>query len=116
MMSPLLGVAGVNSLLFGSFAVAKKIITPYPELSIAQTSLAGAMAGGFTSILASPVEMFKIRMQGQYGSATDKKLSAVVRDMWNTYGFRHGIMRGFWVTVVREMPAYAGVSSLRNFA
>lgn len=52
--------------------------------------------------------MFKIRMQGQYGGAGDKKLGAVVSDMWREYGFRNGIMRGYWITVVREIPAYAG--------
>lgn len=41
--------------------------------------------------------MFKIRMQGQYGGAGDKRLSAVVGDMWKEYGFRNGIMRGYWV-------------------
>ena len=54
------------------------------------------------------VEMFKIRMQGQYGGAGDKKLGRVVSDMWRDYGFRNGIMRGYWITVVREIPAYAG--------
>lgn len=73
--------------------------------------------------------MFKIKMQGQYGGAGDKKLSAVVRSTYNSYGFRQGIMRGFkvgrfgpafiphclltqssplQVTFVREIPAYAG--------
>lgn len=42
--------------------------------------------------------MFKIRMQGQYGGAGDKRLSAVFKDMWREYGFRHGIMRGYWVS------------------
>ena len=54
MASPLIGVAAVNSLLFGAFAVAKKIVSPYPDLSIAQVSLAGAMAGGVNALLASP--------------------------------------------------------------
>jgi solute carrier family 25 carnitine/acylcarnitine transporter 20/29 len=61
MMSPLLGVAAVNSLLFGSFAVSKRIVSPYPELTTAQTALAGGMAGGVTAVLASPVELFKIK-------------------------------------------------------
>jgi solute carrier family 25 carnitine/acylcarnitine transporter 20/29 len=47
-------------------------------------------------------------MQGQYGDATDKRLSIVFRDMWSQWGFRKGVMRGFWVTVAREIPAYAG--------
>lgn len=42
--------------------------------------------------------MFKIRMQGQYGGADDKKLGRVVGDMWREYGVRDGIMRGYWVS------------------
>ena len=52
--------------------------------------------------------MFKVRMQGQYGSPGDKRLRAVVSDMWRDWGFKKGIMRGYWVTVAREIPAYAG--------
>ena len=69
--------------------------------------------------------MFKVRMQGQYGAVTDKRLSAVFSEMWKDYGFRRGVMRGYWVrllqfqlfllnltllqvTVAREIPAYAG--------
>lgn len=54
--------------------------------------------------------MFKIRMQGQYGKG-GKRLSRVVGDMWKDYGLRNGIMRGYWVTVIREIPAYAGFYS-----
>ena len=43
------------------------------------------------------VEMFKVRMQGQYGSATDKRLRVVASEMWKEWGFRKGVMRGFWV-------------------
>ncbi|KAL1411963.1 hypothetical protein Q8F55_002956 [Vanrija albida] len=108
MASPLLGVAAVNSLLFSAYGAARRLVSPYPDLTVAQTALAGSMAGAANAILASPVEMFKIRMQGQYGGAGDKKLSAVVRDMWREYGLRDGIMRGYWITFVREIPAYAG--------
>ena len=69
--------------------------------------------------------MFKVRMQGQYGSPGDKRLRVVASEMWSQWGFRKGIMRGFWVrmllqrssprsyalvqvTVAREIPAYAG--------
>lgn len=52
--------------------------------------------------------MFKVRMQGQYGQPGDKRLRAVVSEMWSEWGFRKGIMRGYWVTVAREIPAYAG--------
>jgi len=43
------------------------------------------------------VEMFKVRMQGQYGAVTDKRLRTVVTEMWKDWGFRKGIMRGYWV-------------------
>ena len=56
--------------------------------------------------------MFKVRMQGQYGQPGDKKLREVVSEMWSEWGFRKGIMRGYWVTVAREIPAYAGCVAL----
>ncbi|KAK0480128.1 mitochondrial carrier [Armillaria novae-zelandiae] len=111
MASPLFGIAGVNSLLFASYGVSRRIISPYPQLSLPQIALAGSMAGAVNAILASPVEMFKVLMQGQYGSATDKRLRRVVSDQWSQWGFRKGIMRGYWVTVAREIPAYAGFVS-----
>jgi solute carrier family 25 carnitine/acylcarnitine transporter 20/29 len=43
------------------------------------------------------VEMFKVRMQGQYGNPSDKRLRVVAREMWKEWGFRKGIMRGYWV-------------------
>ncbi|QRV98108.1 mitochondrial carrier protein [Ceratobasidium sp. AG-Ba] len=108
MASPLIGIAGVNSLLFTSYAMSKRIVSPFPDLSLPQIAAAGAMAGAANSVLASPVEMFKVRMQGQYGAVGDKKLSTVFWDMWREWGFRKGVMRGFWATVAREIPAYAG--------
>ncbi|KAF9476878.1 mitochondrial carrier [Pholiota conissans] len=116
MASPLIGIAGVNSLLFASYGISKRIISPYPQLSIKEIAVAGAMAGVANAILASPVEMFKVRMQGQYGAATDKRLSAVMAEMWRDWGFRKGIMRGYWVTVAREIPAYAGFYAAFEFS
>ncbi|QRW25422.1 mitochondrial carrier protein [Rhizoctonia solani] len=121
MASPLLGIAGVNSLLFASYAISKRIVSPFPELSLPEIAAAGAMAGAANSVLASPVEMFKVRMQGQYGAKGDKKLSMVFWDMWRDYGFRKGVMRGFWpplrqATVAREIPAYAGFYTGYEFA
>ncbi|KAG9005521.1 hypothetical protein FRB90_010353 [Tulasnella sp. 427] len=106
MLSPLLGVAGVNSLLFASYAISKRIVSPFPDKSLGEIALAGGMAGAANAILASPVEMFKVRMQGQYGAAGDQRLRAVFAEVAKD-GFRRGIMRGYWITVVREIPAYA---------
>ncbi|KAJ7464041.1 mitochondrial carrier [Mycena latifolia] len=116
MASPLLGIAGVNSLLFASYAAARRAVSPFPTLTLPQTAIAGAMAGAANAVLASPVEMFKIRMQGQYGTAGDQRLRAVAREMWGTWGFRKGVMRGYWVTVAREIPAYAGFYTAYEFS
>ncbi|KAG1846571.1 mitochondrial carrier [Suillus subalutaceus] len=116
MASPLLGIAGVNSLLFASYVYSKRIVSPFPQLSLKEIAIAGAMAGAANAILASPVEMFKVRMQGQYGAATDKKLRDVAKEMWRDWGFRNGIMRGYWVTFAREIPAYAGFYTAFEFS
>jgi len=52
--------------------------------------------------------MFKVRMQAQYGNEGKQTLREVVSTMHQKYGWRRGIMRGYWITVVREIPAYAG--------
>jgi solute carrier family 25 (mitochondrial carnitine/acylcarnitine transporter), member 20/29 len=54
MASPLLGIAGVNSLLFASYGASKRLISPYGNLSLRETALAGAMAGAANAVLASP--------------------------------------------------------------
>jgi hypothetical protein len=97
MLSPLLGIAGVNSLLFAAYGTSKRIISPFGQLSLKEIAAAGAMAGAANAILASPVEMFKVRMQGQYGNPSDKRLRVVAKEMWAKWGFRKGIMRGYWV-------------------
>jgi solute carrier family 25 carnitine/acylcarnitine transporter 20/29 len=128
MASPLVGIAGVNSLLFASYGLSRRIISPFP-LSLKETAVAGSMAGAANAVLASPgewplgffsriatpgskitdklvpwgffcagaVEMFKVRMQGQYGDKSDKRLRTVVSQMWTQWGLRQGVMRGYWV-------------------
>ena len=117
-------------MLFAAYGTSKRIISPFGQLSLKEIAAAGAMAGAANAILASPVEMFKVRMQGQYGNPSDKRLRVVAREMWAEWGFRKGVMRGYWVrrasclllplrltpfflmlckvTVAREIPAYAG--------
>lgn len=54
MASPLLGIAGVNSLLFAAYGASKRVISPFPDLSLKEIAGAGAMAGAANAILASP--------------------------------------------------------------
>ena len=54
MASPLIGIAGVNSLLFAAYGASRRIISPFPQLSLGETALAGSMAGLANAVLASP--------------------------------------------------------------
>lgn len=54
MASPLVGIAGVNSLLFAAYGVSKRLISPFPQLSLKEIAAAGALAGAANAVLASP--------------------------------------------------------------
>lgn len=54
MASPLVGMTGVNSLLFAAYGASKRLISPFPDLPLSQIAAAGAMAGAVNSVLASP--------------------------------------------------------------
>lgn len=63
------------------------------------------------AVLASPVELLKIKMQAQYGAGSTVHYSGPVdcaRQLIKEHGIRHGLMRGYWITVIREIPGYAG--------
>lgn len=109
MASPLLGVAAQNSLLFTAFSVSKRLVAADTQLSIPQVALAGSLAGGANALLSSPVELLKIRMQAQYTThgTAPPRLRQVAAHIYSSYGLRRGVMRGFWITVAREVPAYA---------
>lgn len=62
MASPLIGIAGVNSLLFTSYAISKRVISPFPDLSLKEIAGAGAMAGAINSVLASPGQRSSISL------------------------------------------------------
>lgn len=93
----MVGIAAVNSLLFAANTAARRLLSPYPDqLSIPQIMAAGSMAGCVQAVLASPVEMFKVRLQAQYGP-NPKRLRDIVGEMYRKYGWKNGIMRGYWV-------------------
>lgn len=116
MASPLVGIAAVNSLLFWAYSLGKTLqqtTLPHNTHTLGQIALAGAGAGAVNSILASPVELLKIRLQVQYNSASSGPATTTFRGpvhlgrhLIQQFGIR-GITWGFWSTVAREIPAYA---------
>ncbi|KAI8072393.1 mitochondrial ornithine transporter 1 [Gongronella butleri] len=116
MASPLVGIGAVNALLFAANSQFRKMLQTHPgeELPLGKIGLAGAGAGIVNSILASPVELLKIKMQAQYGKGAaggqryftgpvDCAKFLIERD-----GVVRGLGRGMYATVLREIPAYFG--------
>ncbi|KAI3635244.1 hypothetical protein MIR68_006810 [Amoeboaphelidium protococcarum] len=128
--SPLIGVAIVNALLFGVYgailhaqmgskynAVDENGIVHQPTLS--QIFVAGSGSGFVNSIISSPMELIKIKLQNQgapglFQTTTQidqisavKKLNMLscAKQIFNANGFR-GLSRGFTATVIRDTPSY----------
>ncbi|ORX48796.1 mitochondrial carrier [Hesseltinella vesiculosa] len=116
MSSPLIGIGAVNALLFAANSQFRKMLQTYPgeELPLTKIGLAGAGAGIVNSILASPVEMLKIKMQAQFGdkgSGGQRHFTGPVdcaKYLIEREGVVRGLGRGMYATVVREIPAYVG--------
>ncbi|KAJ2830559.1 hypothetical protein IWW50_000214 [Coemansia erecta] len=112
MASPLVGIAAVNSLLFWAYSYAKTLQTGSADITptLGQVAIAGAGAGIVNSVLASPVELLKVRLQVQYSTGEGAKVFRgpvpLARHLVQQFGAR-GIAWGFWATVAREIPAYA---------
>ncbi|CDH52169.1 mitochondrial carrier [Lichtheimia corymbifera JMRC:FSU:9682] len=116
MASPLFGIGAVNALLFAANTNIKKLMQSHPDevLPISKIALAGAAAGIVQSVLASPVELLKIKLQAQYGSGSGQKFHGPIgcaRYLIQKDGIAHGLFRGLYATILREIPAYAGFYS-----
>lgn len=119
--APLAGAAAETACLFWSYSVAKDLLTQtaFPvndekDLPLGALALAGAMSGGVTSLLLTPIELVKCRMQAPLHSSVDLSLRpgaglastahspfAVISDVFRREGLR-GFWRGQFGTFVRE--------------
>ncbi|RKP35655.1 mitochondrial carrier domain-containing protein [Dimargaris cristalligena] len=124
MLSPLLGISAVNAVLFATYSRLKELqkSSASDQLKLYQIALAGGGAGAANSIIISPVELLKIRLQGQYGSRSSNiptGPSQLARDLCRSQGLRRGLFRGFWATLFREIPAnmgfYAGFEAAKRW-
>ncbi|KAJ7511527.1 hypothetical protein B0H11DRAFT_2214410 [Mycena galericulata] len=100
-------IVGINSLLFASYAAARRVVSTFPQLSLPETGLAGSMAG---AVLASPgasSSPWAVRRRLQSAPAHRR------RETWAQWGFRKGIMHGYRVIVALGIPTYAGLYRVR---
>lgn len=101
------GVALVNAIVFGVYGnIQKRSADPN---SIKTHFWAGSAAGLIQSVITSPMELAKTRMQLQSHLPVATQFRGpldCVRHIHRTEGIR-GIFRGFGITAVRDVPGFA---------
>lgn len=112
--SPLVGMSTFNASLFLSYGQSKKFLLSRPgrigdesTLTIPETYLAGAITGFCGSFVECPMDLFKIKLQGQIVSGSTTKYRGVFdagKQIATTYGLR-GVYQGFGATILRNVPA-----------
>lgn len=105
--SPMAGVALVNAIVFGVYGNVQKRWSD-PE-SLQSHFWAGTTAGLIQSIITSPMELAKTRMQMQTQQTTGLRFHGpmdCVRHIHLMEGVR-GLYRGFGITAIRDVPGFA---------
>jgi solute carrier family 25 (mitochondrial carnitine/acylcarnitine transporter), member 20/29 len=105
LLPPLLGASIINAVLFSSYGLAKTFFSKQPTLY--QTAVAGGFAGLVQSVVASPIELLKIRLQATAGGLEQRTLKDEFKAIYTKSGIP-GLYRGMYMTVLREIPGYAG--------
>lgn len=112
MAAPLASVTFQNAMVFQIYAVLSRAfstsVSSNDPPSFKGVALGGVGTGALQSMLLSPVELVKIRLQLQN---TGKSLESekgpvrVAKNIWKNEGLR-GIYRGLGITVLRDAPAH----------
>ena len=113
--SPICANAPINSIVFGARGhMARWLDETFPRSaqdlasgkpSYLRGSIAAAWAGAAQLVLCVPMELVKCKLQvqtdGEYKGSID-----VLRKLYQRHGLR-GLYGGYWVTFIRDVPAYA---------
>ncbi|ODN04271.1 Mitochondrial basic amino acids transporter [Orchesella cincta] len=108
--SPLFGVAGVNALIFGVYGTLRPYVSGSPGNDALWAHFAaGSVSGAVQSVIASPMELVKTRMQISEESTGSKKLGPVdmLKGIYrNEGGLFRGVFKGWGITLGREIPGF----------
>lgn len=105
--SPMAGVALVNAIVFGVYGNVQK--NSRDPNSLQSHLWAGTAAGLIQSVITSPMELAKTRMQMMSHRTAGPLFSGPIecmRYIGQTEGMR-GLYRGFGITAVRDVPGFA---------
>ncbi|XP_071733471.1 mitochondrial arginine transporter BAC2-like [Rutidosis leptorrhynchoides] len=108
MGAPLASVTFQNALVFQCYAAFSRALDPYIPTTIPPSYetvvLGGTGAGAVQSLVITPIELVKIRLQLQ-NQSTEKGPSTVAKNILKTEGLK-GLFRGLTITVIRDAPSY----------
>lgn len=113
MGAPLASVTFQNAMVFQTYAVLSracdKSVDPREPPSYKGVALGGVGTGALQSLILSPVELLKIRLQLKQnpplGLSTEIGPTKLAKTILKTEGFR-GLYRGLTITVLRDAPAH----------
>ncbi|KAJ3258325.1 hypothetical protein HDU77_002338 [Chytriomyces hyalinus] len=111
MASPVVGVAAINSLLFGVHGWFMHHIAGDNTPTVSNIFWAGCGSGLVNAFLACPMELVKIRLQNQTSSNGGGSMTSYsgpidcCRKIYKTGGIR-AFYKGLHVTIWRETPSY----------
>lgn len=113
--SPLIGVSFCIAILFGSNEIAKRHFKKkHGTLTIKDSIFSGMFAGLCGSFLASPIELFRIKMQVQGANGSKPVYSSTIdclKKVLTQHGLK-GVYQGLYATMIRDVIAggvYFGV-------
>lgn len=104
MTSPMTGVAFLNAIVFGVYGNVERKMGD--KESLMTHCIAGGTAGLSQSIVCSPIEMIKTRLQIQnnfQNAVQHKNPIDCFKHIWRHEGFR-GVFRGTGLTATRDVP------------
>ena len=120
MATPLLGVAAINAILFG---INGRLMKKFQEqagkepLKLRYSFISGAVAGSVQVFICSPMELIKLRLQLQtekmelFHHSSDGRLYRspwdAAKKIYQKDGIFRGLGKGFWTTMLREVPSFA---------
>lgn len=106
-LTPLVGIGAYVSLQFATYELAKRKLTVFQNsrpLTLTQYYICGALSGMSMSLLITPIELVRIRLQTQDDTAKDRfkgPKDCIQRTVRN-YGMQ-GLFKGYWTTLIREI-------------
>lgn len=121
LVAPLVGNAPINALLFAGYEHGIRELKKHdkerythgdPRPPIEHVVAAGSYAGLLQCIAMSPTELVKCQMQTNTRIHNVEGPGQVLYRIIKNHGWRNGFFRGFWATVLRDVPScgiYFGV-------